>query len=567
MMMLFPRLAVSLLFVTLITITAINARAEIGSDIIRDFTPLSGYVIQSVGNEYIIDMDARQQIAVGDLFTVVTPGERIIHPVTKKELGNLDTVKGMLQVTRIKAGFSYARTIGKTSGIKSGDMIRRYQHIDVEFWDYTGHGKNYFIELQQKLSHLQWRGYEASQKTKPVSLKTPAVPSDSIYFILTSQGLEVRSPDFTTIHSYSATEQGIKLPDSPIAQQMTPPTPNEIQKQAPIKTKSAPNPAALWTGPALKGTPIGIETGDFDGDGKQEIAVAFDDRVEIYRLSKENLKLLAKISLGKSLHAYHLDGIDLDKNGRTELYVSAISGSNNLSALSIEHINGQYQITRKDIPWHLRITTLPGEGSVLLAQKMGVQDREFEGPVFRVKLSMDKLSQGATIELPPKTNLYDFAVLPDKSRKLFACLGDNNHLSIITLDGLTLASSIDSVGGNESYMEMNTDAQGAGESRMYFFKARIAVNAAGEIIVPINSGFTILSRAKMYKNSMLKAFKWNGESLEDAWQTSQENNYLAGFNFSDADNSGKASLVTAVSFPNLNPFSERKSALKLYQIP
>jgi hypothetical protein len=70
-----------------------------------------------------------------------------------------------------------------------------------------------------------------------------------------------------------------------------------------------------------------------------------------------------------------------------------------------------------------------------------------------------------------------------------------------------------------------------------------------------------------YKYSMLKAFKWDGESLDNAWQTNQENNYLAGFYFSDSVNTRKASLVTTVSFPNLNPFSERKSALKLYQIP
>jgi len=341
----------------------------------------------------------------------------------------------------------------------------------------------------------------------------------------------------------------------------------DLPKSSPIKQVVDSDKGSLWTGPAMNGVPIGIETGDFDGDGKQEIAVAFDDRVEIHRLIEGSLQQLATVKLGNAVRAYHLDGIDLNKNGRMELFVSTVSDSGNLAALVIEPEDGKYNITRKDIPWHLRSTTLPGEGSVLLGQKMGVQGREFSGPVFRVKLSKNSLIEGTAVELPRKTNLYDFAVLPDKTRKLFACLDDDGHLNIITLDGQTLASSVDPVGGNESYLEMNEEVQGGGESRASYFKARIEVNSKGEIFVPVNSGFTLLSRAKIYTKSELKAFKWNGSSLKNIWHTNPEKNYLADFRFSDAGNTGKESLITAVAFQKLNPFSDRKSVLHLYPLP
>lgn len=317
----------------------------------------------------------------------------------------------------------------------------------------------------------------------------------------------------------------------------------------------------------MNGVPVGVETGDFDGDGKQEIAVAFEDRVELYRLSKGNLQKLATVRLGVSSKAYHLDGIDLNKNGQMELFVSAVSASGNLAGITIEYANGKFNITRTDIPWHLRSTTLPDEGSILIAQKIGVQGREFSGPVFRVKLSKDKLAEGSVVELPRKTNIYDFVVIPDKTRKLFAILGDDSHLNIVTLDGQSLASSIDSVGGSESYLEMNEEVQGGGESRASYFKARIEISPKGEILVPVNSGFTFLSRAKIYTKSELKAFKWDGATLKDIWHTNPEKSYLADFRLSDAANTGKNALITAVAFQKLNPFSDRKSVLHVYSMP
>src|SRR5512133_3586357 len=189
-------------------IPALGTAAATSDALVRDFAPLSGYIVQPAGNEFIIDLDARQQVAVGDLFSVVTPGEKIVHPVTKELLGSQDTVKGLLQVTRIKAGYSYSRPIGSATALQKGDAILRFQNIDAEFWDYTGQGKAYFRELQTRLPHVQWQGYAASQKSRPVTPTLPTGKSAALYFILTAQGLEVRSPDFELIHNYPASTVG-----------------------------------------------------------------------------------------------------------------------------------------------------------------------------------------------------------------------------------------------------------------------------------------------------------------------------------------------------------------------
>ncbi len=109
---------VLLLLAALIISTGVSVAGDSGKD-------LSGYVIMPVGGEFLIDLDATNGVAVGDLFNVVQPGEKIIHPVTNEVIGTLDETKGVLKVTRIKSGYSYAVPVGEAHGVVRGDAIRR----------------------------------------------------------------------------------------------------------------------------------------------------------------------------------------------------------------------------------------------------------------------------------------------------------------------------------------------------------------------------------------------------------------------------------------------------------
>ena len=96
-----------------------TARATVEDEIARDFQPLSGYVVMQEGTEFIIDLDAGHGIGAGDIFAVVGPGKDIVHPVTKKVLGKIETVKGILKVTRMAEGYSFARAIDDRFAVSS----------------------------------------------------------------------------------------------------------------------------------------------------------------------------------------------------------------------------------------------------------------------------------------------------------------------------------------------------------------------------------------------------------------------------------------------------------------
>ena len=87
------------------------AIAELPDNVAVDFAVVEGVVVMPINDEYIVDLDARDDLNVGDVLTLVTPGERIFHPVSKEVIGSVDNVVGFLQVTRIYTGYSYAKVL------------------------------------------------------------------------------------------------------------------------------------------------------------------------------------------------------------------------------------------------------------------------------------------------------------------------------------------------------------------------------------------------------------------------------------------------------------------------
>ncbi len=184
------------------SITVIPAQAGLIDQITEDFRPLSGYIVKSVENEFIIDLDQSHGISKGDLFSVVNIGEEVVHPVTGKVLGFLEEAKGILQVTRLKQGYSYARLLDKSAEIKSGDPIRRFENLPAIVWDYTGDGRVFSDQLQSALPGLEWQDYDSAQLTKPETLLLPPGQSSTVYFILKDSGIEVRGPKFLVLYKY-----------------------------------------------------------------------------------------------------------------------------------------------------------------------------------------------------------------------------------------------------------------------------------------------------------------------------------------------------------------------------
>jgi hypothetical protein len=180
----------------LMVLTALPVLAAVEDDIARDFGPLAGYVVMEENSEFIIDLDAGHGIRLGDIFAVVGPGKEIVHPVTQKVLGKLETVKGILKVTRMGSGYSFARALDESPDVTRGDAIRRYALLPAIFWDYSGSGKPIYSKLREMLPQLKWREYHKTQQQRPTQSKPTAATANALTFIYAQDELVVRDPEF-----------------------------------------------------------------------------------------------------------------------------------------------------------------------------------------------------------------------------------------------------------------------------------------------------------------------------------------------------------------------------------
>jgi hypothetical protein len=214
-------------------LTALPALAAVEDDIARDFGPLAGYVVMKENGEFIIDLDAKHGIRLGDIFAVVGPGKDIVHPVSQKVLGKLETFKGIIKVTRMADGYSFARALDESSAITRGDAIRRYALLPAIFWDYSGSGQPIYSKLQQMLPQLKWREYHQTQQQRPSQPKPTSATANALTFIYAQDELVVRDPEFNELRRYalgSASVPRKPAPQAPVAAVPSPTGPPSTAK-------------------------------------------------------------------------------------------------------------------------------------------------------------------------------------------------------------------------------------------------------------------------------------------------------------------------------------------------
>lgn len=549
----------------------LSAMAELPEQIKKDFAPLSGYVIMPVGDEYLIDLDASVNLRTGDILTLVVPGEKVIHPVTKEVLGSLDVAKGYLQVTKIKSGYSYVKLLSADISPKKGDQIKRFEQVPAVFVSETPENA-LKDELRAGLSHIDWVDDQAENSTLLV-------------FTLVGNTLTVKVAGGENLQTYqlgddgklSSTESAGALVGVPAAETSAlNQAANSLLGSAGIGElepssdetgiiQSKKPQGGIWVGPNLKKNPIGLVVGDFDNDGKQETAVALENHLLIVEIVDEKMVQEADIKFASGTKLLSVDTIDMDADGVLEIYLSAASGTG-LNSQVVEFREQKYQKTISRIPWFFRVAELPDGQRTLLAQTLGSSDDPFSEKLFLVNRVADDLTKGQSVSLPGKLNLFSF--LPAGSaenEQLFAYTTPEEYLKVISSKGDEFWGSEEHFGGTDVsfYPEHNQNRELVSP---VYIQQRLLKNSNGEILVVQNEGIRTFQRFREFKKSRIVAFNWDGFAMQESWRTSDQSGYLADFALADADNDGNDELVMVVKYQHKNFLKKGRSAIVIYEL-
>ena len=550
------------------------ALAQLPDQLRQDFAPVDGIVLMPMGDSYLVDLDANQNLRPGDILSVMSPGETIIHPETRDIVGRIDQVIGYLEVTRVMSGYSYADIMTEGLTLQPGDLVRRFERVPA----YIDESVPESIQrrLRLGLDHLEW-------------IDTPAEEAAiGLYFSMRDERLSVTDSGGALIGSYRYADGRLLAPLAPGMRQTLPTASREDRSLLDRGVDSLLGTAGItrgdtrletpgiarqhgsggtWMSPPLNDNPTGLTTGDLTGDGRTEIAVALTNELHIMRMEEGQFVAVAVVDFPAGTRLLTVDAHDMNQDGRAELYITAAVDTN-LRSQVVEFRNGGFERVITMVNWFMRVVDLPDEGPVLLGQRMSRSDEPFRPPVFRIERSRDRLSRGASLDLPARINLFSMIPLEQvEGTSFFASLSAEDRLQLVNADNDRLWRSSDHFGGSDAFFYNQPDSDAVDRTPV-FMQKRLMRLPSGDILTIQNQGSRLLQGLRTFTDAQLVAFEWDSSSLQlrERWRTPLQKGYMADFAVADIDDNGELELIVAMRFQEKNLLQRGHSALMVIKL-
>jgi len=311
----------------------------------------------------------------------------------------------------------------------------------------------------------------------------------------------------------------------------------------------------------------GMDIGDVNGDGSNEVVVIDLQNVMIYKKEGKTLKLLQKIP-GESYNQYlSVDVADVTGSGKKEIIVTSYN-QGLLDSFVLQYKDGKYVKIAKDLRWFLRVIEVLG-APTLVGQKMGIQ-MPFGTPIHEIVWENGKFREGKRMNIPEGLSVYGLIIEPlDKDGPLRVVAFDtydylrvyeesNKTCTKLPNVNITLLQSLwksdDVFGGSNNYFDL-TPSQQQSTSVQYkpYINMRLLaydINKKGkkEFIVVKNHSTVgrVFQNLRAFTSSEIYDLEWNGMGFVENWKTKKIQGYVADYQIRDIDNDGNPDVVLLV---------------------
>jgi hypothetical protein len=287
----------------------------------------------------------------------------------------------------------------------------------------------------------------------------------------------------------------------------------------------------------------GICLADIDGDGKNELVSGGNNTIYVYRIDDVRLNLLSSVNL-RGYDILSINCGDFDKNGRDEVYATAIRADDAVTVVLEGTAASQLQ-RQSEADWYVRVISHPVEGELLLGQKMG-QDKAFDGEIYRLGYSKTAgLAAKFPFEFKGLLNLYQIQPLKYRGRRALAFFDEGDYLKIMDETGKVLERLKERYGGSERAVQKGLDAlMEKNYSRLYQRIVRIEDGDTDAILVLKNEGNRLFSRYRSFERGQVAYLKFDETNYREAALSEMMDGYLS--DIAVDKKSGKI-FVTAVT--------------------
>ncbi len=325
----------------------------------------------------------------------------------------------------------------------------------------------------------------------------------------------------------------------------------------------------------------GLATGDFDGDKQQEIVLIHDSELNVYSWKKGILAEEYSYRASAGERFLTVDSIDLDRDGRPEVYVTNYQHPI-LNSFVLGFKNGKYTILKRGLDSFFRVIQGIDGKPILAGQALGLE-APFYGKVHEYEWKNGGPVVKGQLPLPRGLSVYGFNYwdVDDDGIAEIVEIKKFGRIAIYRKNGRIVDETREKYGGYLSRFRYDQaltrleDRQnvlgGDVDPKYETIRGRLLLrdmtgDKRPDLVVPIN-----LQRIERVQNfglgdSEIAALTWDGSRLHEQWRSRKIGGIVVDYQFVDLDGDGQEELAVAVVEKKLLELKAGTTRLVVYRL-
>ena len=313
-------------------------------------------------------------------------------------------------------------------------------------------------------------------------------------------------------------------------------------------------------------TMVDMAVADFNGDGKNEIAVLDDNSVRIYSWPvNDKLKLLGETTISRSNNNFSMRAIDLNRDGAQELVIATFETDSNRPYGYFYSFRGnKFSEYAERTPYFVSVVRLPPTYAPTLVGQGWDSIKLFAPGVHTMVKTGNKFTLGARINLPSGATVFNCAGLPggrESKNDQLVMLTDDERIKLFQGSGHTLIhTTMERFSGSATGMDHYKGMPGLGVDKTYQLPSKYYapmrlitadIGHTGEYVLlvnkPISTASMLFDRYRYFPQGEVHALYWDGVGLGLKWKTRRIRGSVAEIDLADVNNNGVLDLVVGLN--------------------
>jgi TolB-like protein len=458
-------------------------------------------------------------------------------------------VGGKLQANYVL--FGSLTVFGESVSIDAKMVDVSGQQAPLPFFAQTGNMGEVIPQINQFATNINATVFGRGVAQRPVVAPAPQAAAAP------AAGVQPAPPAYDPrMHPEKLLQSGIQSETQvPVAgQPYQTPNPAFVATTAPRADSGG---RTFWKSRSFKTLINGIDIADVDNDGRQEIVMATEKLVAIYRMENGRLVKAAETVETRTSSYVGVDVADINGNGTPEIYVSSLGPNrSSVDSFVLEFDGNDYKMIHGKENWFYRVANTADRGTLLLGQRMRTAEESvFRNPVQELQWQGNRLVPGNRLLEGRKANLLGLAygdiALNGQSQVIAYSTEDRLRLYNATGTGDYVWEESERSGGNMAYFKPPKAEPGVENKQFFPLRIRLTdIDRDGKTEVLVAGHDELANNMakdfRSFSKARLESKVWDGLTLSTQWKTQEFSGRASDFVVGDFDNDGADELVVAV---------------------